>query len=251
MQVDPVHAGRALVVVQHRRVQAQDARGEAVEGADPEVVRRHQLADPLLVRLEARSGARVDIEVFSNAGYGYDVRALPRRNVLVTSSFTGWSNYMMDLGKLMGDAEAMKRFGNTVVVWDLHGRKPKKVKPLRATTMVIARHDGHVYLERRPEAGIWGGLWSLPEVSGDGVDAWCRDRLEREPCEVECWQVLRHSFSHYDLDIQPILVRVDAPLSKVADSDDATWHRIGDEPPGGMAAPVHKLIERLIDVTYD
>jgi selenium-binding protein 1 len=31
-------------------------------------------------------------------GYGYDVRALPRRNVLVTSSFTGWNNYMMDLG---------------------------------------------------------------------------------------------------------------------------------------------------------
>lgn len=60
-------------------------------------------------------------------GYGYDVRALPRRNVLVTSSFTGWSNYMMDLGKLLGDAEAMQRFGNTVVVWDLHSRKPKKV----------------------------------------------------------------------------------------------------------------------------
>ena len=60
-------------------------------------------------------------------GYGYDVRALPRRNVMVTSSFTGWNNYMMDLGKMMGDAEAMKRFGNTVVIWDLHTRKPKKV----------------------------------------------------------------------------------------------------------------------------
>ena len=60
-------------------------------------------------------------------GYGYDVRALPRSNVLVSSSSTGWTNYMMDLGKLMGDAEAMKRFGNTVVVWDLHSRKPKKV----------------------------------------------------------------------------------------------------------------------------
>ena len=59
-------------------------------------------------------------------GYGYDVRALPRRNVMVTSSFTGWSNYMMDLGKMMGDAEAMKRFGNTVVIWNLHTRKPKK-----------------------------------------------------------------------------------------------------------------------------
>lgn len=60
-------------------------------------------------------------------GYGYDVRVLPRRNVMVTSSFTGWSNYMMDFGKMLQDKEAMKRFGNTVVVWDLHTRKPKKI----------------------------------------------------------------------------------------------------------------------------
>ncbi|MEH6637511.1 MAG: selenium-binding protein SBP56-related protein [Halioglobus sp.] len=60
-------------------------------------------------------------------GYGYDVRALPRRNVLVSSSFTGWNNYMRDLGSLMADAEAMKRTGNTVVIWDLHTRKPKQV----------------------------------------------------------------------------------------------------------------------------
>jgi len=60
-------------------------------------------------------------------GYGYDVRALPRRNVMVTSSFTGWSNYMMDFGKMLKDQEAMKRFGNTVVVWDLHSRQPRKV----------------------------------------------------------------------------------------------------------------------------
>ncbi|MGK0270092.1 MAG: selenium-binding protein 1 [Cocleimonas sp.] len=60
-------------------------------------------------------------------GYDYDLRALPRRNVMVTSSFTGWSNYMMDLGKMVKDSEAMKRFGNTVVIWDLHTKKPKKV----------------------------------------------------------------------------------------------------------------------------
>ncbi|MFP6836515.1 MAG: selenium-binding protein SBP56-related protein, partial [Pseudomonadales bacterium] len=60
-------------------------------------------------------------------GYGYDVRVLPRRNVMLTSSFTGWNNYMMNLGAMMGDAEAMKRFGNTVVVWDLHARLPKKI----------------------------------------------------------------------------------------------------------------------------
>ena len=60
-------------------------------------------------------------------GYGYDVRALPRRNVLLTSSFTGLNNYMMNLGEMMSSPEAMSNFGNTVVVWDLHTRKPKKI----------------------------------------------------------------------------------------------------------------------------
>jgi len=60
-------------------------------------------------------------------GYGYDLRVLPRRNVMITSSFTGWNNYMASLGAVMADPEAMKRFGNTVVVWDLHARKPKKI----------------------------------------------------------------------------------------------------------------------------
>ena len=131
------------------------------------------------------------------------------------------------------------------------GRKPKKAKPLRATTMVIARHDGQVYLERRPEAGIWGGLWSLPELDDDAVDKWCRERLQSQADDMESWQPVRHSFSHYDLDIQPIVVRVASPLSKVADSDDVAWHRIGDEFPGGVAAPVHKLIEQLKDGTHD
>ena len=56
--------------------------------------------------------------------YGYDARVEPRLNRMLTSSFTGWKNYMRDLGELMGDAEAMKNFGNTVVVWDFHARKP-------------------------------------------------------------------------------------------------------------------------------
>ena len=60
-------------------------------------------------------------------GYGYDVRVLPRRNAMFTSSFTGWTNYMMDFGKMLKDPEAMKHFGNTVVQWDLHARTPKKV----------------------------------------------------------------------------------------------------------------------------
>ncbi len=60
-------------------------------------------------------------------GYGYDIGINPAKNVMLTSSFTGWNNYMMDLGKLVKDPEAMKKFGNTMVLWDLKAMQPKKV----------------------------------------------------------------------------------------------------------------------------
>ena len=50
-------------------------------------------------------------------GYGYDVRVLPRRNLMITSSFTGWNNYMMNMGAMMASPEAMSQFGNTVVIF--------------------------------------------------------------------------------------------------------------------------------------
>lgn len=80
-------------------------------------------------------------------GYGYDVRVLPRRNAMFTSSFTGWSNYMMDFGKMLGDAEAMQHFGNTVVQWNLHTRQPKKVMDVPGAPLEIrcAWNPNHNY----------------------------------------------------------------------------------------------------------
>jgi len=60
-------------------------------------------------------------------GYGYDARVLPRKNVLLTSSFTGAKNYMRAFGSLAQDAEAMKQVGGTMVLWDFHARQPKKI----------------------------------------------------------------------------------------------------------------------------
>ena len=60
-------------------------------------------------------------------GYGYDLAVNPKKNVLLTSSFTGYANYMRPLGELIKDAEAMKRFGGTMVAWDLKAMKPKQV----------------------------------------------------------------------------------------------------------------------------
>jgi len=72
--------------------------------------------------------ARYDMPVSDGGdGYGYDLAINPAKNVLLTSSFAGWNNYMMDLGKLVADPEAMKRFGNTMAAWDLKAMKPIKV----------------------------------------------------------------------------------------------------------------------------
>ncbi|WP_240754780.1 selenium-binding family protein [Parasulfuritortus cantonensis] len=60
-------------------------------------------------------------------GYNYDVAINPRRNAMLSTSFTGWNNYMMDLGKMVKDPEAMKHFGNTTVMWDYKTMKPIKV----------------------------------------------------------------------------------------------------------------------------
>ena len=53
-------------------------------------------------------------------GYGYDIAINPGKNLMLTSSFAGWNNYMMDLGKLMQDQSAMKNFGARVVVTQMY-----------------------------------------------------------------------------------------------------------------------------------
>lgn len=79
-------------------------------------------------------------------GYGYDLRVLPRRNVMFTTSFTGRANYMTDFGQLAQDQGAMQRFGQTVTVWNLHSRQPMKVlkvpgAPLELRVAWGPRHD--------------------------------------------------------------------------------------------------------------
>src|SRR6266481_3210994 len=80
-------------------------------------------------------------------GYGYDARVLPRKNALLTSSFTGFDNYMRDFGKLTADPEAMKHFGSTMVMWDFHARQPKKVFQVPGAPLEIrwAWGDKHNY----------------------------------------------------------------------------------------------------------
>ena len=146
------------------------------------------------------------------------------------------------------NADCCARASHTIA--DHPGRKPRRTRPLKQTTMVLAVSDDAIYLERRPPAGIWGGLWSLPELTVGEVDNWCQQNLNGFDERVESWASLRHSFSHFDLDIHPVVVRAHASSRKVADNGDSTWHCLSDSPPGGIAAPVQKLIDTLKTGNY-
>jgi len=106
--------GRMLVQALSNARDHGGATGMAVYNNKGELVAKHDMPTTEI------GGAKGD-------GYGYDLAINPRKNALLTSSFTGWNNYMMDLGKLVQDGEAMKRFGATMAVWDLKAMKPKQI----------------------------------------------------------------------------------------------------------------------------
>jgi len=111
-------------------------------------------------------------------GYGYDVRALPRLGIMLTSSFTGHRNYMRDLGELIQDPQAMQDFGNTMVLWDLEDRKPKLVFDVPGSPLEIrcAWNPNHNYCftSTALTAKIWlihldeQGKWQAKPVADIG-----------------------------------------------------------------------------------
>ncbi|MDP4547302.1 A/G-specific adenine glycosylase [Marinobacter sp. MDS2] len=126
------------------------------------------------------------------------------------------------------------------------GSKPKKQKPEKTTWMLIFEdNEGRILLERRPPSGIWGGLWSLPELD----PAYGTEELQ-EACERELGLVcsdpelisgFRHTFSHYHLHIQPARLPVSAS-TKVSDSENQRWLHRDEALALGLPAPIRSLL---------
>jgi selenium-binding protein 1 len=107
------------------------------------------------------------------AEYGYDARVKPELNRMLTSSFTGHANYMRKLGDLLGDAEAMKNFGNTMVVWDFHARKPLQTlavpgAPLEIRWALKPEHD-YGFTSAALTSKLWG-VFRKPDGSFEAVE---------------------------------------------------------------------------------
>lgn len=127
------------------------------------------------------------------------------------------------------------------------GPRPRRRLPLRATCMLLLLNDqGEVLLERRPPAGIWGGLWSFPECPPQiEVNRWCREQLGWPIEKVELWPPLRHHFTHFTLDIQPILARIQNQGGQIMEPGGQVWYKMGTIPKRGLPAPTLQLLARL------
>jgi selenium-binding protein 1 len=96
----------------------------------------------------------------AGAEYGYDLRINPTLNRMLSSSFAGKQNYMRKLSELLGDPEAMKHFGNSMVLWDFHTRKPLQTlsvpgAPLEVRWALSPDHE-YAFTSAALTAKLWG-----------------------------------------------------------------------------------------------
>lgn len=125
------------------------------------------------------------------------------------------------------------------------GKKPKKALPVKEVQLLMLRNlAGDIWLEQRPPQGIWGGLWSFPELAIDADAIAYAKQLGARVAGQEVWDSYRHTFSHYHLDITPVLLQLAKTPQGVADST-SVWYNLHQPEAIGLAAPVKKLLEKL------
>jgi len=122
--------------------------------------------------------------------------------------------------------------------------KPKRSFPVRKTMMLLIENSGQVLLEKRPPAGIWGGLWSLPECADKEEAAlFCQQQglNIKQQQQLTPWH---HTFSHYRLDVNPVSIQSDRVDTQVTDSSRYEWVDLFNPGKRGLAAPIREIIKQ-------
>jgi A/G-specific adenine glycosylase len=129
---------------------------------------------------------------------------------------------------------------------------PRQMKPRRArhVFMLIAmRKDGGIFLERRPESGIWGGLWCLPEFDSESAArSFAMQVLLDAAVEPQPLELIEHAFTHFDLAITPLLTHCAGPAG-VMDEPKSLWYNPRDPGSVGLPAPIKSLLTELTSPT--
>ena len=122
--------------------------------------------------------------------------------------------------------------------------------------LLLQRADGCVLLRRRPPQGVWAGLWVPPEFESvtaamDHVARQYGDAAQPAPATAPAlWPAFRHVFTHFDLDIQPLHLRLGVGPMPIAvpgimDDPDLLWYNPKAPARIGLPAPISTLLERL------
>ena len=131
------------------------------------------------------------------------------------------------------------------------GKKPKRLIPTKKVCMYILENElGEILLEQRPSEGIWGALYSFPEkLPTLGVKEYSES--SKKLCSKTArpsgnyLKTIRHTFSHFHLEIQPKLVKVSKNEFKINDSVHRVWYSLENPAALGLAAPVKKQLAEL------
>ncbi len=130
-------------------------------------------------------------------------------------------------------------------VSELPTPRPKKTIPQKNIQMLLLMDRGEILLEKRPSSGIWGGLWSFPEIPEDSDAAThCSAQLGVTVAETRSLPGLKHSFTHFHLHISPTLVHI-ASRPLTAESPGRLWLTKQDALGAALPVPVRKLLSRL------
>ncbi len=170
-----------------------------------------------------------------------------------TTHTARYNQAMMDLGATLcrrgrPDCERCPLWDECIARRDqrqleLPAKRPRKILPVRGAQMLVARDlDGRVLLRQRPPSGVWGGLWSLPEGN---IDELARNFPGIDTRKARHLATRRHTFSHFHLDITPLVIDLVQPMEVVMDAPDLLWYN-GDQPERiGLAAPVSRILQEL------
>jgi len=131
---------------------------------------------------------------------------------------------------------------------ELPAARRARLRSRREVFMVVAlAESGGVLLERRPEHGVWGGLWCLPEfATATAASAFARDSLGAAG-SPQPLAALEHAFTHFDLSITPLLVR--CARGAAVEEGAGLWYNLREPQRIGVPAPVTALLSRLAGET--
>ena len=123
------------------------------------------------------------------------------------------------------------------------GKKPKKQLPIRNSYFLLIHNEqGEILLQQNPPAGLWGGLWVLPQLDCQTEISKTCETLGLTVIDQQIKATQRHSFSHFHLDYQPVVIRVEANPAAVSASDNQIWYNPQNPLSLGMPAPVLALL---------